>query len=113
MLRKSADDMVEEVITIINESSSVSGIYCGDDQLLVVCDLFRDNLVNFNALLLAKLLGGALSVPEYSYGEGVHPIVYAHFRFSGSFENFVPCGMRCIIIIINVILLNECKSVGG
>jgi hypothetical protein len=82
VLRKSADDMIKEVITVIDERSSVSWIYCGDDQLLVVCDLFRDNLVNFNALLLAKLLGGALSVPEYSYGEGVHPIVYAHFRFS-------------------------------
>jgi hypothetical protein len=52
--------VVKEVITIINKSRSVPRIYACDDQLLVVCDLFGDNLVNFNTLFLAELLGGAL-----------------------------------------------------
>ncbi len=65
--------MVKEVITIINKSRSVPMIYGCDDQLLVVCDLFGDNLVNFNTLFL-ELLGDALRVPEYQHGEGVHQL---------------------------------------
>ena len=112
MLCESADDLIKEVLTIINESRSVLGIDSSADQLFIVCDLFGYNLVNLNALLLTELLGGALRVLEYPHGEGVHPVVYTHLRFPGCLENLAPCSMWCIIII-NVIFLDECKGVGG
>ncbi len=43
-------------------------------------------------------------MPEYPHGKGIHSVVN---RFPGRFENLVPCGVWCIIIIINVILFNE------
>jgi hypothetical protein len=56
VLCESADDLIKEVVTIINESRSVLGIDSSDGQFLIVCDLFGYNLVNFNALLLTELL---------------------------------------------------------
>ncbi len=54
MLGERADDLTKEVASIIDESCSKPGIYCSDDQLLVVCDLLGNRLVYFNPLLLAK-----------------------------------------------------------
>ena len=63
MLSKRADDMTKEVVSSIDEGCSESGVYRSDYQLLVICDLFGNDFVDFNPLLFAKLFGCALGMP--------------------------------------------------
>ena len=63
MLGKRVDDLIQEVISSIDERCSKFGIYRGDYQFLVISDLFGNYLVDLNSFLFAKLFGGALGVP--------------------------------------------------
>ncbi len=114
MLGKSADDLNKEVVTSIDKSRSVSGINCSYNQLFVIRNLLGDDLVNLDAFFLVKFLGSTLlSVPKNAHSERVHPVVKAHLRFHGCLKGLTPGGVRCIIVVINVILQNKCKSVVG
>ncbi len=62
MLGERADDLTKEVISSIDEGRSEPGIYCSDDQFLIVCDLLANRFIDFDPFLLAKPFGGAFGV---------------------------------------------------
>jgi hypothetical protein len=69
VLRKRANDLTLDIIPRVDESRCVPIVDCGDYQLFIICNPLSNDFINFDALLLAKLLRSTRRVPKYSYCE--------------------------------------------